>query len=219
MSHVIWDWNGTLFNDVHLMARGTSAALTKIGCPPVDLDTYRRHHCRPMNISYGRMAGREITDDEWLIACEEFHDVYAGMLAEATLASDALQALQTLQACGVTQSLLSMWVHDRLVPFVEQMDVAHYFVCVQGQPNATGELKAKSLEQHLERLHLSDSDRNAITLIGDTVDDGEAATAVGISCHLVSTGSQMPDDLAQTGWPVSETLAVAVNKLTSRPNG
>ncbi|MDE1996296.1 MAG: HAD hydrolase-like protein, partial [Rhizobiaceae bacterium] len=46
-------------------------------------------------------------------------------------------------------------------------------------------------------------------LIGDTVDDFDAANPLGIRTALVTTGMQAPAALAATGSPVFDTLTAA----------
>ena len=36
MRHVIWDWNGTLFDDLHIVVESVNASLAELGAPPID---------------------------------------------------------------------------------------------------------------------------------------------------------------------------------------
>ena len=152
MTHLIWDWNGTLLNDLNLMAESTSVALQALGEPAIDVETYRRHHARPLTGFYNQLTGRELSDEEWSTINTQFHQTYASVLHRAELATDAVTALETARNSGFTQSLLSMWIHDQLVPFVSRLGVADYFERIDGHKAANGETKVESLQNHLVAL-------------------------------------------------------------------
>lgn len=52
-------------------------------------------------------------------------------------------------------------------------------------------------------------------MIGDTVDDATAASAVGCNCVLIDSGHGHVDALAATGAPIIETLLDAVGIATN----
>ena len=46
--HLVWDWNGTLLDDLTLVVHSTNHALAMIGGPAVDVDEHRRSFRRPV---------------------------------------------------------------------------------------------------------------------------------------------------------------------------
>ncbi len=104
-----------------------------------------------------------------------------------------------------------MWFHDELVPCVHRYGLTAHFVRVDGQVLAPdgigGGSKAPHLVRHLAALGLRGSD---CVLIGDSVDDAEAAVAVGARVVLYSGGFTHHDRLVTTGHPVVTSLAEAV---------
>jgi phosphoglycolate phosphatase-like HAD superfamily hydrolase len=123
------------------------------------------------------------------------------------LASDAREALAAAEAAGLSQSLLSMWRHDDLVPLVERLGIGRYFVRVDGLRRSDGGGKAEHLVKHLAALGLAPS---AVVLVGDALDDLAAARAVGAGCVLYDGGSHHRRALEATGSPVVDSLTDAL---------
>lgn len=209
--HLVWDWNGTLLNDFDLTVDATNAAFATCGDGPFPAEELRRRYRRPIADYYADVLGRAVDADEFARLDKIFHDTYHTRLAECQLAAGAEAAIAGWPG---TQSLLSMWFHDRLVPFVDTFGLSDRFARVDGLRAATGGgAKADHLVRHLAALGVAGTD---CTLIGDTVDDAAAAAAVGARCVLVTGGFTDPDRLAEAGVPVATSLPAAVHLAASR---
>jgi phosphoglycolate phosphatase-like HAD superfamily hydrolase len=217
--HVVWDWNGTLFDDLEIVVAAVNRGLAAFGAGPIDLDGYRSHYTRPVKVFYDRLLGRPVTDQEWAGLDRVFHTAYREMLAGARLTADTAEALEMVAAGGNTQSLLSMFPHQELVPLVERLQLADYFDRVDGLTGPPGALKAAYLERHLRDL-IAGKDPRQVVVIGDTPDDAVAASHVGAGCVLYDGGSHHRSDLESVGVPVASTLveavSLSVNGLRSR---
>jgi phosphoglycolate phosphatase-like HAD superfamily hydrolase len=127
------------------------------------------------------------------------------------LAGDALAALE---AWTGTQSLLSMLFHAELVPVVRRYGLTRYFTRVDGlRATVGGGSKTPHLVAHLAQLGLAGPD---CVLIGDSVDDADAAGAVGARCVLYSGGFTDARRLRATGRPVARSLSEAVRLVLSQ---
>ncbi len=211
MDHVVWDWNGTLFADQHLVVDTLNVLMEREGRPRVSMARYRELYCRPVRVFYERLYERPITDDEWHALDHLYHDTYADLLDQAGLAGDALHALEAVHAAGRTQSLLSMYRHDALLPLVERYELAQWFVRIDGLRGPGGGRKASYLEAHLaEMIHHVGDDPSRVLLIGDAVDDAHAAQHVGARVVLVDGGSHPVEELEATGAPVAGSLTDAL---------
>jgi len=68
--HIVWDWNGTLVDDLPIVVDCVNAALAVIGEPPIDADDYREHFARPVNRFYESLLGLSIAQVYgWLPGC------------------------------------------------------------------------------------------------------------------------------------------------------
>jgi phosphoglycolate phosphatase-like HAD superfamily hydrolase len=205
--HLVWDWNGTLFDDQVAVVAAVNDALARLGLPAIDADGYRTHFTRPVERFYEQVAGRAISGREWAALDAAYHDSYLGRVEQLALAPDAREALAAAEAAGLSQSLLSMWRHDDLVPLVERLGIGRYFVRVDGLRHSDGGGKAEHLVKHLAALELEPP---AVVLVGDSLDDLAAARAVGAGCVLYDGGSHHRHALEATGEPVVDTLTGAL---------
>jgi phosphoglycolate phosphatase-like HAD superfamily hydrolase len=78
-------------------------------------------------------------------------------------------------------------------------------VRVDGNTKDAGETKARLLELHLANLGPNGSP----VMIGDAIDDAEAAIAVGIPVVLYDGGSHHRGELEALNVPVAESLVAA----------
>ena len=207
-AHIVWDWNGTLFHDIHAVVEATNASFAEIGLEPITLERYREIYCVPIPRFYERLMGRLPTDAEWQVMDGAFHRHYWELAPRAELADGAREILADRQAAGATQSLCSLAPHEHLIPIVRTHGIEDRFVRVDGRvgPSHTG--KAEHMVRHLAALEGVPADR--IVVIGDALDDAVAAEHVGARAVLYTGGSHSRASLAAAGVPVVDTLAEAV---------
>jgi phosphoglycolate phosphatase-like HAD superfamily hydrolase len=214
VAHLIWDWNGTLLDDLALVVAATNACLASRGGAPTTAEAHRREFRRPIAHYYAHTLGRPVDEAEFVALDRVFHVAYGEGLLTCALAGDAVPALA---AWDGTQSLLSMWFHAELVAAVDRYGLAGYFKRIDGLRAATGGgPKAPHLAAHLDALGLTGPE---CVLIGDSVDDALAADAVGAACVLYSGGFTDPERLAATGRPVAHTLTEAVKEAVKLAAG
>ncbi|WP_198682148.1 HAD family hydrolase [Kribbella rubisoli] len=211
-SHVVWDWNGTLLNDNHAVLAAVNEVCVGFGRPELSWGDWQAAYARPMQVSYEQILQRTLDDEEWARVDKLYHERYDALLHTCELASGTLDVLRQCIESGRTQSLLSMWFHGRLTPTVEQYGLTSYFTRIDGLAgDVGGGSKADSLIRHLEAQQL---DPATVVLIGDVVDDGQAAQAAGTQCILVSTGAMTRSALEATGAPVTESITEAIRQLS-----
>jgi phosphoglycolate phosphatase-like HAD superfamily hydrolase len=204
-THLVWDWNGTLLDDLSLVVHATNHAFAAIGGPEVSSDEHRRSFRRPIADYYAEVLGRAVDAEEFGRLDVIFHDAYRVGLTTVSLADDATAAIK---AWTGTQSLLSMWFHDELVPAVETYGLNGVFARVDGlKVSLGGGYKSGHLAAHLAELGIAGE---RTVLIGDSLDDAEAAASVGGVCVLYTGGFTDPERLRASGLPVADTLTGAV---------
>jgi phosphoglycolate phosphatase-like HAD superfamily hydrolase len=204
-THLVWDWNGTLLDDLTLVVRSTNEAFRSVGARSVDSDEHRRQFRRPVAEFYAEILERAVDDEEFGRLDRIFHEAYRLGLTTTSLAADAMAAIK---AWPGTQSLLSMWFHTELVPAVETYGLAGLFARVDGlRTEVGGDLKAGHLANHLAELQVPG---DQVVLIGDSLDDAAAAASVGAAAVLYTGGFTHPSRLRAAGLPVADTLVEAV---------
>ena len=207
MKHIIWDWNGTLLNDLPVIIEAVNQTVEVFGLPRITVDDYRTHYTRPVKKFYDNIAGREIGHNDWVVIDRLFHERYHAMVEDASLATGAHAVLSELADGPHRQSLLSMAPEKGLRVALDLFDVAKYFSIAEGNTGPPGGFKTDHLASHLVRI---DRDVSRIIMIGDTVDDGNAAIENEIACVLFDDGSHHRHDLETLGLPIADSLSEAV---------
>jgi phosphoglycolate phosphatase-like HAD superfamily hydrolase len=210
--HLVWDWNGTLLNDLSLVVAATNAVFASVGAPAVSAEEHRVQFRRPIADYYAAVLGRIVDAEEFGRLDKLFHEAYRAGLATCELAADARSAMRLWRG---GQSLLSMWFHDELVPTIQTYGLSGLFRRIDGLRGTTGgDRKAAHLARHLAQLGV---DGASTVLIGDSIDDADAAHSVGAACVLYTGGFTDPARLRASGHPVADTLTEAVALAESAP--
>ncbi|MEV7772685.1 HAD family hydrolase [Kitasatospora sp. NPDC086791] len=208
-THIVWDWNGTLFHDMEAVLGASNAAFATIGVGPMSLQEYREQYEIPIPRFYQRLLGREPSTEEWQTLDDAFHDRYHELSLACGLTDGARELMADWQAAGHSQSLLSLYVHDKLVPLVDTFGLTGHFLRVDGRSGPAGGQKAEHLVRHLAALG-EEVDPARTVLIGDAADDALAALSAGARAVLYTGGSHTREKLEPVGVPVVDTLAEAV---------
>jgi len=204
-THLVWDWNGTLLDDLTLVVSSTNSAFAAVGGRSVDTDEHRRVFRRPVAEFYAEILERAVDAEEFGRLDRIFHDAYRLGLTTTSLAADAKDAIKSWPG---SQSLLSMWFHEELVPALDTYGLTGLFTRVDGlRTEIGGDLKAGHLARHLDELGVAGDEA---VLIGDSLDDAAAAASIGAACVLYSGGFTEPARLRASGVPVADTLVDAV---------
>ncbi|MFY7066564.1 HAD family hydrolase [Nocardiopsis changdeensis] len=211
ITHIVWDWNGTLLDDNHANLSAVNAVCAAYGVDPVELDHWRSVFRRPLVPLYEELLGRALAVGEWERLEKLYDEDYLRHLPACRLAQGVPDVLLDWAGLGRTQSLLSMASHDHVVPLIAERGLAAHFTRVDGRRYDTEvDSKAEHLVHHLSG---QDIDPSRVVLIGDIDDDARAAHAAGAHSILVSTGLMAPERLAATGAPVAESPVAAVRAL------
>jgi phosphoglycolate phosphatase-like HAD superfamily hydrolase len=210
-AHLVWDWNGTLLDDISAVIEATNAAFAEIGLEPITLERYRELYCVPIPRFYERLMGRLPSDAEWTVMDETFHRHYVEHRIGCGLTEGVEELLREWQFAGRSQSLLSMYGHDQLVPVVRGYGIESRFLRVDGRTGPSGGTKALHMERHLGALATTVVPERTV-VIGDAVDDALAAAHVGARAVLFTGGSHSRASLESVGVPVVDTLAEAVEE-------
>jgi phosphoglycolate phosphatase-like HAD superfamily hydrolase len=209
--HLVWDWNGTLLDDIDAVVTATNAAFGSMGLGPLTVERYRELYCVPIPHFYERLMGRMPTDEEWEAMDVVFHRVYTEHRTACGLTGGAERLLGDWGRAGRSQSLLSMYVHDELIPVVRGFGIEGHFLRVDGRRGRSGGSKALFMERHLAAL-AEHTDPRRTVVIGDAADDAVAAAHVGAHAVLYTGGSHTRAKLETVGVPVVDSLEEAVEE-------
>lgn len=202
MTHVVWDWNGTLWDDTQLCIAIMNEMLRERGMPALDRARYQQIFDFPV-IRYYERLGFDFKAEPFAVVGAEFIRRYELRRLEATLHPPARPTLQALRELGLQQSVLSAYRHETLEELLISAGIRDFFMGVLGSDNVYAEGKVTQGRQWIKHLGVS-PDR--VVLIGDTEHDFDVATAMGCPCLLVAAGYHPRTRLEKLGAPVLDSL-------------
>ncbi len=187
--HIIWDWNGTLFDDVGLCLAIENEILARLGRPALSLARYQDCFDIPIRRFYENIGlsfdGEEPTFEDVMTA---FWDAYGDRhQRECSLHDNVVALLSACAEAGLTHSLLSSLPQQELSAAVERLGLAGRFVHVSGHGDYHAGSKLDRGHALMAELGL---DRDAVVLVGDTTHDFDVAAALGVDALLVASGHQ-----------------------------
>ena len=201
MTHILWDWNGTLLDDTQAALDTLNIMLARRGAKPIGMGFYRDHFRFPVKPFY-KSIGVCLENEDWDALAKEYHDLYAEQ--PKRLNSETMAALERVKRAGARQSIISALRQDLLDEATAFYGVAPYMECVYGVDNLDG---ASKLDRALELLTRIDGDDPVV--IGDALHDKEVADALKVRCVLCAQGSHALWRLQEVA-PTGETLLKAV---------
>ena len=203
---ILWDWNGTLLDDVELCMDALNRLLAEHGYPQrYDRDQYRAIFGFPIEEYYTR-AGFDFSRHSFAELAARYMEYYIPASVACPLTDGALDALEAFRTARLRQVILSASPITTLQRQVEERGVTQYFDRLLG----LGDIYAKSkIELGLAYLREEGFDASRTVMIGDSVHDFEVAQALGVGCVLESGGHQPAETLRETGAPVVAGLREA----------
>lgn len=194
---ILWDFNGTLLDDLKACIDSLNVLLRSYRLPPITPEEYRTRFSFPVADFYHSLGVRPIDNFEWESLAESFHLRYLFSKSLA-LQPGARETVELLHRQGYRQGVLSALEQQLLQLQLRQFGLADYMDIICGSSDYAGSSK----EDAARALGLTGS----ILLIGDTLHDAEVAKALGWDCVLCAAGHQTKERLEQAGFPVIETL-------------
>lgn len=207
--YLIWDWNGTLLDDVSAAVGALNRMLERRGAKPITVEHYRRRFGFPVRPFYAEL-GVDLDKWDWNEICEDFHRF---VLEEPqSIRANARSALELASRSGFRQCVLSALRQDKLSEAVSANGFDAFFDRVYGVDNLDG--ASKLLRGH-ELMEALGGDVESAVFIGDTLHDAEVARELGGRCVLVACGHQMRERLMAARCPVADSLTEAVGMASA----
>ncbi|MFR6103393.1 MAG: HAD hydrolase-like protein [Christensenellales bacterium] len=201
---VLWDWNGTLLDDLTYAIGVRNRTFPAFGLPRIgSVAEYHRQFTFPVRRYYER-AG--VTDETFVAVAHAWMAEYVRGFEAVPLHGDAVETLARFAAAGVRQAVLSATRRDMLESQIARFPIRAYFTDVLGLSDIYARSKEAVGLDYLARCGVPAA---STLMIGDTLHDAEVARAMGTGCVLVARGHQSRETLLTAGVPVMDTLLEA----------
>ena len=189
-THIIWDFNGTLYDDVDVCISCARRLMRAHGLKPIaSTEQYRAIFGFPIIDYYARM-GFDFEKTPYSELAVEWVAYYNEESVSAGLADGAHEVLSAIRLRGIPQLVLSASEQNMLEGQIEALGIAGYFDALLGQSDihAHGKLE-------IARAWRAKNPDAIPLLIGDTDHDAAVAEAIGADCILLASGHQSRETL------------------------
>ncbi len=183
--YLIWDFNGTILDDVDACITSANRLLVAHGLPAISSkEAYREAFGFPI-IDYYRRLGFDFDKLSYDALAVEWVAYYLEHSKNSTLCRDVADVLAAAKARGISQWVLSATETQMLTGQIRDLGILPYFDGILGLDNINAYSK-----QEVGLAWRREHPDARVLMIGDTDHDAGVAAAMGIDCVLVTTGHQ-----------------------------
>lgn len=203
IKYLIWDFNGTIVNDVDICVDLINNLLKKKGKPPLSKQQYQNVFTFPV-IEYYKKAGLIDNDEEFKEVAHEWMNSYYALEHQVSPFANVNSIMQRVQELGIKQGIISASAQDQLERMLEATNLKPYLSDVLGINDIYATSKVHIGQAFIERCPYQP---NEILMVGDTLHDKEVALAMGINYVLCAQGHQSYEVLSVNNNHVIKDLA------------
>lgn len=199
---IIWDWNGTLLNDVGIAVDSINHLLHDRDLELLTIERYLDVFTFPVQ-DYYELIGFDLKTEPFEIPAFQFISIYNKAVEDCGLHDEVVPLLSRLRDQGYRQFILSAMEQQVLEKTVTDNDIHHFFEDLCGLSDNFAVSKVANGKSLINKRGL-DPDRTL--MVGDTIHDYEVAQAIGCKCVLIAKGHQSKERLLTTGAHVLDGL-------------
>ena len=200
---IIWDWNGTLLDDVHISLSSVNQLLAERNLEMLTHERYLDLFTFPVQ-KYYESIGFDFESEPFEITAHQFIDIYNAAVLDCGLHHEVINVLTNMKTKGLKQFILSAMEHQLLEETVRQNNIFGFFNAVYGLNH---QYATSKIETGLNLIAQNSLSPCQTLLIGDTIHDFEVAQSIGCQCILVAKGHQSRKRLESTGAKVIDSLS------------
>lgn len=206
--YCIWDFNGTILDDVELGMNSVNQLLAERGLPVIaSREEYAKKFDFPI-IDYYRDLGFDFESDPYERLAELWVDLYMRDLDSAKAFPDVERAIDFFDARGVKQTVLSASERGMLLGQLAGLGIADRFEEILGIDNIYGDSKLDIARSWRQR-----HPEAKVMFIGDTTHDCESAKLLGADCFIVCAGHQCRERFEGSDARIFSSLGELIDHL------
>lgn len=202
MRTIVWDWNGTLLDDVAIVHKIFSEMIVEHGLEAPSVPMWRSLYQHPIQAMY-KAIGFDFAKESFESLAARWYDRYSVQARIAEPFEGAVEIVKSFQERGFTQLIISTLEEGLLHEQVRSAGIWDYVDHVSGHHNKEADTKVARAVSVLKRFNTHGW---PVTVIGDTTHDAEMAHSLEARCVLIAQGYDAEDKLLKLGVPVVRTL-------------
>jgi len=204
--NLIFDWSGTLVDDLGPVIEATNAVLRHYGVEPLDREGFRRSFRLPYREFYEEMLPA--------VAIEElealFRPAFEQAHSEVFVLPHAREKLQWCRGEGIRSFVLTSMDPGAFERQLDQFELRHFF-----EATYSGVVDKRELIHHILETHRLDPAETAF--VGDMTHDVETARHGGICSIAVLTGYNHPEIIAGARPDITVSDLESLRRLLEQP--
>ena len=207
-THLMWDFNGTIFDDAQAGIDAVNKMLAERSLPIIESrERYKEIFDFPIE-EYYRGLGFDFDREPYEYLAPIWVDLYNKNAENATLCPGVRETMERVREIGVEQSVLSACELGMLNRYLCKLGVNGYLCEVMGLDNIHARSKLALAYEWIEK-----NKGARVLMIGDTTHDYETAQALGADCVLYAGGHQCRAKLEKCGCPVIDKIEEVLSYL------
>ncbi len=207
-THILWDFNGTILDDVETGIKSVNTLLAERNLPTIkSLSEYHAVFGFPI-IDYYRRLGFDFEKEPYEVIAPIWVEQYLLNVKEAKVFDDVRPTAEAFRKMGLRQIILSATELNMLISQLSELGLEDVFDGVLGLDN----IHAASKKSLAEKWRADNPDARPL-MIGDTIHDAEVAHAIGADCILVARGHQAFETLKTCNCQIVSTLSEIIDHL------
>lgn len=204
MRYVVWDWNGTLLDDLSCAIEVTNQLLDEFALPRLTgIDAYHQVFRFPVSRYYADLGFDIAPGGNFESASRRFLELYLEAARNCGLHSGAAQTMAALHEAGVKQVVISASEQGNLTTQLAPFGLDPWLEAALGLGDIYAASKQSIAENWLARV---DAAPSQVLFVGDSEHDYEIAASLGARCVLYTGGHQSRSHLESLGAPVVDDL-------------
>lgn len=205
-THILWDFNGTILDDVQVGIDSVNVLLKKRGIDEIgSIEQYKTAFGFPI-VDYYKRIGFDFSKEPFSEVAVEWVDEYISRVPLAKINDGAKEMLELFKKLGLKQILVSATEEKMLNNQLEMLGIRELFDDVLGLDNIHAHDKISVAEEWRKKNPCA-----VAIFVGDTDHDFETACAVGAECILYSGGHQSLEKLQKNSVRIISHLAELEN--------
>ena len=200
---IIWDWNGTLLDDLDLSLESVNVLLKERNIPTLSIEKYKDIFGFPV-VDYYVKAGFDFEKEAFEVPAKQYVKLYAAGASELKLFPDVVDTLTFFKENNYRQIVLSAMKDDNLKLMIHNAEISHFFDGIFGIKDNYAREKVSLGKQVVENLKLNPAE---CLMIGDTLHDAEVSEECGFNCILFSGGHVSKQRLETKGKKIINSLS------------
>lgn len=200
-THIIWDWNGTLLNDLSASLTSVNDMLDLRGMPHINADFYKECIGVPIRKFYDRVFDME--KEDYSIIIKQYNEGYLLHLADCGLTDGAREAIEFFRSCGMHQAVVSSSNNNQLCANISKYGLVGCFDAVLGSADFYAGSKIERAKNYLEK---TDGKSGRVLVVGDLEHDADMAKELGADCVLLTSGHEHISRLKRANVPLIDDL-------------